>query len=98
MPLCYLRILIKVFLFQSLNLKGVASEGRGEVGENMVGDSCFTVKDFEALQNKTVISLDSVMFFAVLFGFERINPPSEEWDAQQSFSSAPPFVNRLNKS
>ena len=94
MPLCYLRILIKVFLFQSLNLKGVASEGRGEVGENMVGDSCFTVKDFEALQNQTVISLDSVMFFAVLYGFERINPPSKEWDAQQSFSLAPPFVNR----
>ena len=94
MPLCYLRILIKVFLFQSLNLKGVASEGRGEVGENMVGDSCFTVKDFEALQNQTVLSLDSVMFFAVLFGFERINPPSKEWDAQQSFSLVPPFVNR----
>ena len=98
MPLCYLRILVKVFLFQSLNLKGVASEGRGEVGENMVGDSCFTVKDFEALQNKTVISLDSVMFFAVLLSFEWINPPLKEWDAQQSFSLAPPFVNRLKKS
>ena len=69
MPLCYLRILVKVFLFQSLNLKGVASEGRGEVGENMVGDSCFTVKDFEALQNKTVISLDSVMFFCRVVWF-----------------------------
>ena len=72
MPLCYLRILIKVFLFQSLNLKGVASEGRGEVGENMVGDSCFTVKDFEALQNQTVISLDSVNIAAELLSFERI--------------------------
>ena len=91
-------MLVKVFLFQSLNLKGVASEGRGEVGENMVGDSCFTVKDFEALQNQTVISLDSVMFFTVLYGFERINPPSKEWDAQQSFSLAPPFVNRLKNS
>ena len=98
MPLCYLRILVKVFLFQSLNLKGVASEGRGEVGENMVGDSCFTVKDFEALQNQTVISLDSVNVFAVLLGFERINSPSKELDAQQSFSLAPPFVNRLKKS
>ena len=98
MPLCYLRKLVKVLLFQFSNLKGVASEGRGEVGENMVGDSCFTVKDFEALQNQTVISLDSVMFFAVLYGFERINPPSKEWDAQQSFSLAPPFVNRLKKS
>ena len=69
MPLCYLRILIKVFLFQSLNLKGVASEGRGEVGENMVGDSCFTVKDFEALKNQTVISLDSVIFFCRVVRF-----------------------------
>ena len=98
MPLCYLRILVKVFLFQSLNLKGVASEGRGEVGENMVGDSRFTVKDFEALKNQTVISLDSVNVFAVLLGFERINSPSKELDAQQSFSLAPPFVNRLKKS
>ena len=98
MPLCYLRILVKVFLFQSLNLKGVASEGRGKVGENMVGDSCFTVKDFEALKNQTVISLDSVNVFAVLLGFERINSPSKEWDAQQSFSLAPPLMNKLRKS
>ena len=86
---------MKVFLFQSLNLQGVASEGRGEVGENMVGDSCFTVKDFEALKNQTVISLDSINVFTMLLSFERINPPSKEWDAQQSFSLAPPFVNRL---
>ena len=57
-----------------MNLKGVASEGRGEVGENMVGDSCFTVKDFEALQDKTVISLDSVNVFAVLLSFLKDNP------------------------
>ena len=63
-----------------------------------MGDSCFTVKDFEALKNQTVISLDSVNVFAVLLGFERINSPSKELDAQQSFSSAPPLVNRLNKS
>ena len=69
MPLCYLKILAKVLLFQSLNLKGVASEGRGKVGENMVGDSCFTVKDFEALKNQTVISLDSVNVFCRVVWF-----------------------------
>ena len=69
MPLCYLRILVKVLLFQSLDLKGVASEGSREVGENMVGDSCFTVKDFEALQNQTVISLDSVNVFCRVVWF-----------------------------
>ena len=68
------------------------------MGENMVGDSCFTVKDFEALKNQTVISLDSVNVFAVLLGFERIDSPSKELDAQQSFSLAPPFVNGLKKS